>query len=128
MPLYYAMLMFAQAARGSLVPAQVAAGPAELGAFAVRAADGSLSVCLINKHPARAVRATLVPGRRFAGASVLRLAGPALDATAGVTLGGAPVDDAGRWAPARQEPAERAAGGVVLDVAAASAALVVLRA
>jgi hypothetical protein len=127
-PLYYAMLMFAQAARGSLVPARVESGPAELKAFAVRAPDGSLRVCLINTHSARAIRVTVEPGRRFAGASVLRLVGPAIDATEGVTLGGAPVDGSGRWAPAQNETAERAAGDIVVDVAAASAVLLSLRA
>jgi hypothetical protein len=126
-PLYYAMLMFAQAARGSLVPAWVDQGP-ELKAFAVRAPDGSLRVCLINTHPGRAVRLAVDPGRRFADASVLRLAGPAIDATDGVTLGGAPVDASGRWAPAHNETAEHAAADMVVDVAAASAALLSLRA
>jgi hypothetical protein len=127
-PLYYAMLMFAQAARGSLVPARVESRPAELKAFAVRAPDGSLRVCLINTHSGGAVRVAVDPGRRFAGVSVLRLAGPAIDATDGVTLGGAPVDASGRWAPAHYETAERAAGDIVVDVAAASAALLSLRA
>src|ERR1043166_828099 len=35
-PIYYGMLMFAQAGLGSLVPAKLAAGPAEFSAFAVR--------------------------------------------------------------------------------------------
>jgi len=122
------MLTFEHAAHGALVPARIASGPADLRVFAVRAADGNLRVCLINQHPRRAVRATVAPGRRFAGASVLRLAGPAIDATAGVTFAGASVDDRGQWAPARQEPADVVAANVTLDVAAASAALVVLRA
>lgn len=127
-PLYYAMLMFAQAAHGSLVPARVDQGPGELKAFAVRAPDGSLRVCLINAHSGRAVRVAVDPGRRFTGASVLRLAGPAIDATDGVTLGGVPVDAFGRWAPAQYETAARAAADMVVDLAAASAALLSLRA
>jgi hypothetical protein len=127
-PLYYAMLTFAQAGRGSLVPARVEAGPAELSAFAVRGADERLRVCLINKDPRRAIRTSIAPGRRFPGASVLRLAGPAIDATSGVTLGGAAVDDAGRWAPTWHETVDGGAGDFMLEVPAASAALVDLRA
>src|SRR5262249_11914044 len=35
-PLYYGMLMFAQASRGALLPARIGAGPAGLSVFAVR--------------------------------------------------------------------------------------------
>ncbi|HLN07947.1 MAG TPA: glycosyl hydrolase family 79 C-terminal domain-containing protein, partial [Xanthobacteraceae bacterium] len=63
---------------------------------------------------------------RFAAASVLRLTGPALDATTGVTLGGVAIDDLGRWVPIDHEIAERLADDIVVGVPAASAALVAL--
>jgi hypothetical protein len=59
---------------------------------------------------------------------VSRLAAPALDATAGVRLGGAAVDDYGGWVPAAREAVQFDGGAVVLDVPGASAALVTLRA
>src|SRR5262249_17873223 len=128
-PLYYGMLMFAQAARGALVPVRVEAAPPGLSVFAVRGADETLRVCLINKDIRGSVRAGLVPRRRFAGASVLRLAGPAIDATVGITLAGASIDDAGRWTSRHDERVEeRGDGGLFVDVPAASAALVTLRA
>jgi glycosyl hydrolase family 79 len=126
-PLYYGMLMFAQAGRGALVPARIETGPAGLSAYAVRASDGSLRVCLINKE-SRATRANIVPGRRFARASVLRLTGAAIDATAGITLGGAAVDEAGQWTPTRRETIEPAGDALMMDLPAASAALVELHA
>jgi hypothetical protein len=122
-PLYYGMLMFAQAARGALVPVQLKSEMSELKTFAVRAGEGGLRVCLINKDLARGVRVEIDPGRRFGNASVMRLAGPAADATSGITLGGASVDAFGRWAPAPEalhSPLPTAA----VDVPAASAALV----
>jgi len=125
-PLYYAMLMFAQAAGGTLVPGRLEPGLDEVAAFAVRAPDESLQVCLINRDPARAARVTIGAGRRFAAASVLRLTGPALDATTGVTLGGVAIDDLGRWVPIDHEIAERLADDIVVGVPAASAALVAL--
>jgi hypothetical protein len=123
-PLYYAMLMFAQIGRGAIVPTRVEGGPAGLSAYAVRAPDGGLRVCLINKESRGALRATTASSRRAAGASLLRLTGPAIDATAGITLGGAAVDAAGQWAPAQRESVDAADGKLVLDLPAASAALI----
>jgi hypothetical protein len=122
-PLYYGMLMFAQAARGALVPVQLKSETSELKAFAVRAGEGGLRVCLINKDLARGVRVEIDPGRRFGNASVMRLAGPAADATSGITLGGASVDALGRWAPA-PEVLHSPSPAVAVDVPAASSALV----
>jgi len=126
-PLYYAMLMFAQAARGSLVPVRLEDAPSELSAFAVRAADESLRVCLINKQTHAASRAAIITARGFAGGPVLRLAGPAIDATAGITLGGSSVEDGGCWIPAHDERVD-ARDDLIVQVPAASAALVTLRA
>ena len=102
-PLYYSMLMFAQAARGALVPAHLAPDTSGLKAFAVRAPEGTLRVCLINQNITRDERVAIDPGRKFTVASMMRLAGPAIDATAGVTLGGASIDEFGRWAPPMNE-------------------------
>jgi hypothetical protein len=102
-PLYYGMLMFTEATRGgSLIPVAVMPPLTEVAAFAVRAPDGALNLCLLNKDAARAVRVQLKPRRRFAAASLLRLSAPSLAATTGVTLGGAVVDAFGAWAPARE--------------------------
>jgi hypothetical protein len=127
-PLYYGMLMFAQIGRGSLVPARIDAGPAGLSAYAARAPDGGLRVCLINKEPNGSIRACIAPGRRVAGASVLRLTGPAIDASAGITLGRAAVDDTGQWTPTPRQSLDVAGDTLMLEVPAASAALVELRA
>jgi len=126
-PLYYGMLMFAQAGRGSLVPVRIEVGPASLSAYAVRGADGGVRICLINKESHGTVRVELAPGRRFGGASVLRLIGPAIDATTGITLGGAAVDEAGQWTPTRSDSLDVAADALALELPAASAALVELR-
>jgi hypothetical protein len=120
------MLMFAQAG-GDLVPARLDSGGAALAAYAVRAADGALRLVVINKD-VRAALMRIEPGRRFANGDVSRLAAPALDATAGVRLAGAAVDDYGGWAPAAGEAAQFDGGAIVLDIPGASAALVTLQA
>ena len=127
MPLYYGMLMFARAAQGVLVPAYLAPDTSGVKAFAVRAPEGMLRVCLINQNVARHERVAIDPGRKFEIASMLRLAGPAIGSTAGVTLGGASVDDFGRWAPPMSEEVRLTDREIIVDVPAASAALVSLR-
>jgi hypothetical protein len=127
MPLYYSMLMFAQAARGTLVPARLASDTSGLKTFALRAPEGTLRVCLINQNVARDERVAIDPGRKFTVASMLRLAGPAIDATAGMTLGGASIDDFGRWAPPMSEEVRLTDYEIIVNVPAASAALVSLR-
>jgi hypothetical protein len=122
-PLYYGMLMFAQAASGALVPVHLAPENADLRAFAVRAPKGCLRVCLINKNPSRAARVRIDAGASFADAAVMRLAGPSLDATRGVTLGRSNVDAATGWAPAPENGALNG-HGLMVDMSAASAALV----
>jgi hypothetical protein len=123
-PLYYGILMFAQAARGALVPARLASESSDLKAFAVRTPEGTLRVCLINKDFRRGVRVTIDPGRDFGVSSVMRLTGPAADATAGIMLGGASVDEFGRWAPATGEVTHLAGREITVDIPAASAAVV----
>jgi hypothetical protein len=126
-PLYYSMLTFAQAAPGALVPAHLAPDASGLKAFAVRAPEGTLRVCLINQHITHDERLAIDPGRKFTAASMLRLTGPAIDATAGVTLGGTSVDEFERWAPPMNEEVRLTGREILVDVAAASAALVSLR-
>jgi hypothetical protein len=66
------------------------------------------------------------PQRTFTAASVVRLSGPAVDATAGITLGASSVDEFGGWAPAVREAVIPAAGEFAVDAPPASAALVTL--
>jgi hypothetical protein len=126
-PLYYAMLAFAQAASGALVPVRVAPATPNVRAYAVRAADGTLRLAVINKDVQNDVQLGIDPGRDRASSAVFaRLAGPAIDATTGVTLGGASVDDLGGWKPAHQE-APITGDGLAIDLPAASAVVVTVR-
>ena len=123
-PLYYGMLMFAIAGRGRLVPTQIVPEHSELCAFAYDE-DGSLRVCLINKDPTRPARLTIVPdGYIYKHVSVLRLTGPSIDSHSGVTLGGAAVDDAGKWLPIVEEVSNPENAEIFIGVGRSSAALV----
>jgi hypothetical protein len=96
-PLYYGMLMFKEAARGAaLLPARLVAPGLNMAAYATRAADGTLKVCLINKDLERGARVGIGAGRHFAFASLLRLTAPSAEARTDVTFGGSAVDDFGQ--------------------------------
>jgi hypothetical protein len=103
---------------------RIASDSSDLKAFAVRAPEGTLRVCLINKDFNRGGRVTIDAGRHFAASSVMRLGGSAADANAGITLGGASVDEFGTWVPATSEVAHSSRREITVDIPAASAAVV----
>jgi hypothetical protein len=123
-PLFYGMLMFKEACREAtgLVPTRAGSSEFGLAAYAVRSRNGGLRVCLINKDLSRPAQVHVDVGRRFAAASVLRLAASSADATTGMTLAGAAVDEFGRWAPTVLE-AIRPETVIAVEMPAASAAL-----
>ncbi len=87
-PLYYGLLMFAQAAPpgARLLPAEYR-GPATLRIWAARARDGRTRVVLLNDSRRRSVTVAVRPPGA-AGATGVRLRASHADASAGVTLGG----------------------------------------
>jgi hypothetical protein len=103
--LAYALKAFALSANGRLVPATVISNPAaiNLRAYAVLAADNTVSVVLINKEygpEGREAQLTVAPGTGYAGGQMMFLSSPGGDvqAKSGVTLGGAAINDDGSWA------------------------------
>jgi hypothetical protein len=124
-PLYYGMLMFKEAASGGAAPLPAQRGPTDVNfaAYAMRARDGALRVCLINKDPMKDTRVRIDAGRRFASAAVTRMTASAVGATSGVMLGGAAVDDFGGWNP-KPAGALQPGSEIVVEVPAKSAALV----
>jgi len=99
-PLYYGMLMFKEAVQGAvLVPARLTAEGFNMAAYATRAADGALKVCLINKDLKSSARIEIEAGRDFQSASLLRLTAPSAEARTDVTFGGSGVDGFGHWSP-----------------------------
>jgi hypothetical protein len=124
-PLYYGMLVFTQACRGELISTQFAPHSSEVAAFAAREGE-RLRVTLINKSIEANVCVRVDPGRVFRGGTVLRLLGPSVDAKTGVTFGDASVDDYGEWAPLGSPPLKIDGRDVIVDVPAASAAVVSL--
>jgi hypothetical protein len=125
-PLYYGMLLFAQAGTGSMVSTTVSGGQ-NFTAWAIKA-DGFTSVVLNNRGASSAVSAMVNLGAAVSSASAIYLestpAGNLTAAAGNVTLAGAKVSVAGDWP--RNAPYIQTVSGnnVSVYVPAASAALV----
>ncbi|HEY0785786.1 MAG TPA: glycosyl hydrolase family 79 C-terminal domain-containing protein [Acidobacteriaceae bacterium] len=127
-PVYYGMLLFAEAGAGRLLEVTLDAGealtPAALSAYAVQAGSGATRILLFNKQAARGVRVSLNAGRRTERATALRLYAPRLEDTVDVTLGASQVSSAGAWQAAVRDKLAIADGQAVIDLPPGSAALV----
>jgi len=125
-PIYYGMLLFAQAGAGQFVESKLdSLGQAPLlTAYGLRSNTGAIKVAAFNKNLDRGVRLTIDAGQGAKRVTALRLHAPRVDDTTDTTFGGAPVGAGGTWSVARQEQLPIENGASVLDLPAASAALV----
>jgi Glycosyl hydrolase family 79 C-terminal beta domain len=121
-PLYYAMLLFAYAGRGSLVPIHTRRIRPWLRAFAVRGTGGEHRVVLINKDLAQNGHVRLAASGQKA--TILRLTPDSAESKSGLAFGGASVDPNGDWAPQVAESVTLKSDRFVVDMPAASAAVV----
>ena len=121
-PLYYAMLLFAYAGRGSLVPIHTRGIRPWLRAFAVRGTGDEHRVILVNTDLTQNEHVRLTTtGQK---ATILRLTAYLAESKTGLTFGGASVDPNGDWAPRVAESVTLKSDRFVVDVPAASAAVV----
>ncbi|MEO8300757.1 MAG: glycosyl hydrolase family 79 C-terminal domain-containing protein [Rhizomicrobium sp.] len=121
-PEYYGLLAFAQAGKGEQLALTSTTGGVNLTAYATRSGT-NITLTLINKDMSRDAAVT-VSGVQAKQARVMRLAAPSLTATTGITLGGAFVDDGGKWNGGKSDPVKLAGGKALLEVPSGSAALV----
>jgi Glycosyl hydrolase family 79, N-terminal domain len=125
-PIYYGMLLFAQAGAGQLVEGkldQTDQAPL-LTAYGLRSTTGAIKVAAFNKNADRGIRLTIDSGQRSKRATALRLRAPRVDDTTDTTFGAAPVRAGGAWSAARQETLSVENGTATLNLPAASAALI----
>jgi hypothetical protein len=124
-PLYYAMLLFAYAGRGSLVPVHQQGTPS-VRAFAVRGTDGERRIVLVNKDLAQDAQIRIATtGQK---ANILRLAAPSADSKTDITFGGASVGPNGNWAPRSTESVPLESNRLSLELRASSAAVIQIHA
>jgi hypothetical protein len=104
-PLGYAMAAFDLGSHGRLLPVTVTGGH-DVRAYATVAPDASVAITIIDaEHGDGSAPRTIelaVPG--IAHAALWRLEAPAIDATDGVTLGGAAIDDQADWVGQPETP------------------------
>jgi hypothetical protein len=123
-PLYYAMLLFAYAGRGSLVP--IHGQGTSLRAFGIRGTADERRVVLVNKDLAKNAHVRIATtGHK---ATILRLTGPSAESKTGITFGGASVDSKGHWAPRGTQSVTLKSNRFVVQVPAASAAVIQIHA
>jgi hypothetical protein len=125
-PIYYGMLLFAQAGSGRLVASRLDYQQEVplLTAYSLRSDEGNIKTAIFNKHQDRNIRVVIDTGERTASASALRLAAPGIESTAGVTLAGSAVERAGTWRAQQAESLPVNQNLVTIELRAASAALV----
>jgi Glycosyl hydrolase family 79 C-terminal beta domain len=124
-PEYYGLLAFSLAGHGELLTAEVDANSAAIKAYATRPKEGTLVLTLINKGAgASALNVNMGSQGQPRQVSVIRLTGPAVDAKAGISLGGAEVTPAGTWKQAKSEVLPVRNGQLSIPMPPASAAIV----
>ncbi len=125
-PIYYGMLLFAQAGASQLIESKLDAPEAAplLTSYSLRSNAGSFKVAAFNKHSDRSVHLTLDAGQRAQRVTALRLYAPRIDDTTDTTFGGSPVGAAGAWSAVQQDSLALENGVAVLDLPPASAALI----
>jgi len=125
-PIFYGMLLFAQAGAGQLVEGKLdklESAPL-LSAYGLRNNTGTIKVAAFNKNLDRSVRLTIDAGECAQRATALRLVAPRVDDTTDTTFGGSPVGASGAWSATRIETLPLQNGVAVIDLPAASAALI----
>ena len=123
MPIYHGLLLFRAAGPGRPLPVRLNT-PANLAAHGLLGEDGRLRLVLVNKERDEPVTVQVEGARKATRATVLRLRGPALESTAGITLGGRTVAADGSWTPDAAEVVAVAGGRCAVLLPAASAAVV----
>jgi hypothetical protein len=127
-PIYYGMLLFAEAGAGHLVDATIEnhdSAPLVTAYGLIEDAPRSLVKAIVfNKHGDRAIRLQIAGGVPARRARALRLIAPRLDDTTDETLGGNPVGASGAWQAAHEESLPTHDGTATIDMPPASAVLI----
>jgi len=126
-PIYYGMLLFAEAGTGHLIDARLDNPQPLLAAYGLvnESTDGGgVKAVILNKDADHALHLTVDSGGGATQARALRLIAPRLDDTTDVTLGMNPVGPSGAWHAEHEEALPVHNGAASLDLPPGSAALV----
>jgi hypothetical protein len=120
---YYGLLAF-MFAQGQMLEVNVRTDSPLIRAYATAPTERTVQLTLINKGETPSVLHVETGGVSNDLAKVTRLSGPGVDATTGITLGGGEVTAAGMWKPKKPQTAPLHDGQLIIDLPAASAAMV----
>jgi len=124
-PLFYGLVMFAQAAQGLPLQGTIATDAnINVSAWGIQREDGGFNAVLINKDDRRSVGMNLNTGSGAAHFEPLWLKGTGLAATDGQTLGSVTIGTDGSWVPQAQPQLTASAGQFNAVLPPASAVLV----
>ena len=120
-PLFYGMLLVAQAGVGEMLPTRAMAANVNFTAYTIGLADGSANIVIINKDATSAVSTRIDAGASVSAATARFLQASSLGATTGITFAGSGISSAGAWnpKPAYSLPTNGSAVTVVVPPAAA---------
>jgi hypothetical protein len=122
-PIYYGMLLFKQAAQGSMVPLTLNAGTVNMTAYGTVGTDKTLRVTVINKDQTNNATVQITPPAIYTSATVMTMTAPSVTSTSGITVGGASVGSDGSWNPNPATPVTGSGGVFSYAVPSGSAAL-----
>jgi hypothetical protein len=120
------MLLFAQAGAGQLVESKLEGSEQAplLTAYGLLSASGGVKVAAFNKNLDQGVRLRVDAGQTSQRVSLLRLHAPRVDDTTDITFAGSTVGSGGAWSVTREEMPPVENGAAVVELPAASAALI----
>jgi hypothetical protein len=121
-PEFYGLLAFAKAGFGERLGVALDTAGINLTAYATER-NGETMLTVINKDPARAA-AVDVSGIPVHRAEAWRLSASSLPATSGVRFGGAMVGADGSWSGGKSEAVKISGAHALVDVPAASGAII----
>ena len=125
-PEYYGMLAFAYGAPGDFVESHLSAGSSNLAAYATLKRDDRLLITLINKESGVDAKVSVSGVEAFKRGSVVRLSAASLESSTEVSFGGVAVKPHGTWKAEREEKIQSSDGRWVVNLPAASAAILTL--
>lgn len=125
-PEYYSMLFFKNGAQGMVLPCNVNAGNENVTAYASKAADGTIYVSILNKEPQTGMAATIQTGVSERSVTLSSLTASNLNATSGLVLQGYTLNPDGSIMTGSLQSYSVSQSGIVVNVPAASAMLIVI--
>lgn len=125
-PEYYGMLAFAYGAPGDFVESHLSAGSSNLTGYATLKRDERLLITLINKESGVDAKVSVSGVEAFKRGSVVRLSAASLESSTEVSFGGVAVKPHGTWKAEREEKIQSSDGRWVVNLPAASAAILTL--